>query len=215
VMRPRDQMVVLWADRPMEENFRLAQTAGFSRFPVCRGSLDDVQGLVLVREWLWQAQALGPETSFEPLLRPALTFMVKTPVHTMIELFRQSRVHLAVVLDADLKTAGLVSLEDVLEEIVGDIRDELDIGRGPVFGREEAAIEVSGRFTMRELQAETGWAFEWEPRETVARWAERHRGRPLRRGESFDVGEYRIAAVEVGAETARRVRVERLPAVHP
>jgi CBS domain containing-hemolysin-like protein len=68
---------------------------------------------------------------------------------------------------------------------------------------------------MRELQAETGWAFEWEPRETVARWAERHRGRPLRRGESFDVGEYRIAAVEVGAETARRVRVERLPAVHP
>ena len=61
--------------------------------------------------------------------------MLRTPVHTMIELFRQSRVHLAVVLDADLKTAGLVSLEDVLEEIVGDIRDELDIGRGPVFAR--------------------------------------------------------------------------------
>ena len=51
--------------------------------------------------------------------------------------------------------------------------------------------------------------------DTVARWAERHRGRPLRRGETLDVGEFRISAVEVGAETARRVRVERLPAARP
>lgn len=212
VMRPREQIVALWLDRPMAENLRIAQTAGFSRFPVCRGSLDDVQGIVLVREWLWQGQVLGPETSFEPLIRPALTFMLKTPVHTMIEMFRNSRVHLAVVLDADLRTAGLVSLEDVLEEIVGDIRDELDIGRGPVFERDETSITVSGRFTMRELQAETGWTFEWLPRETVAAWAERHRGQPLRRGDPFTAGEFRVTATEVGAETARRVRVERLPA---
>ncbi len=212
VMRPREQIVALWLDQPMTENLRIAQTAGFSRFPVCRGSLDDVQGVILVREWLWQGQLLGPETSFEPLMRPVLTFMLKTPVHTMIEMFRSSRVHLAIVLDSDLRTAGLVSLEDVLEEIVGDIRDELDIGRGPVFDRDEASITVSGRFTMRELQAETGWTFDWQPRETVAAWAERNRGQPLRRGESFVTGEFRVTATEVGAETARRVRVERLPA---
>lgn len=212
VMRPREQIVALWLDQPMTENLRIAQTAGFSRFPVCRGSLDDVQGVILVREWLWQGQLLGPETSFEPLMRPVLTFMLKTPVHTMIEMFRSSRVHLAIVLDADLRTAGLVSLEDVLEEIVGDIRDELDIGRGPVFERDEVSISVSGRFTMRELQAETGWTFDWQPRETVAAWAERKRGQPLRRGESFLTGEFRVTATEVGAETARRVRVERLPA---
>ena len=212
VMRPREQIVALWMDRPMAETLRLAQTAGFSRFPVCRGSLDDVRGILLVREWLWQGQILGPETSFEPLIRPALTFMLRTPVHTMIEMFRNSRVHLAVVLDPEMRTAGIVSLEDVLEEIVGDIRDELDIGRGPGFERDETAITVSGRFTMRELQAETGWTFEWMPRETVAAWAERNRGQPLRRGESFVTGEFRVTATEVGAETARRVRVERLPA---
>ncbi|MFM9031695.1 MAG: CBS domain-containing protein [Opitutaceae bacterium] len=145
-------------------------------------------------------------------MRPALTFMLKTPVHTMIEMFRNSRVHLAIVLDPELRTAGIVSLEDVLEEIVGDIRDELDIGRGPVFERDETAITVSGRFTMRELQAETGWTFEWLPRETVAAWAERNRGQPLRRGDAFVTGEFRITATEVGAETARRVRFERLPA---
>jgi CBS domain containing-hemolysin-like protein len=208
-MRPRDQIVALWTDRPLIENLRIAQTAGFSRFPVCEGSLDQVKGILLVREWLWQIQALGPDATFEPLIRPTLTFTQKTPIHTMIELFRRSRSHLAIVLDDDQKTAGLVSLEDVLEEIVGDIRDEFDLGRGPVFEHSDNAIVVSGLFTMRELQAETGWAFEWIPRETVATWAERHRGQALRRGDTFVVGDYKVTATDVSSERARRIKVER------
>jgi CBS domain containing-hemolysin-like protein len=130
----------------------------------------------------------------------------------MIELVRTSRMHLAVVLDNDQKTAGIVSFEDVLEEIVGDIRDEFDLGRGPVFEHTENSIVVSGLFTMRELQAETGWAFEWQPRETVAAWAERNRGQTLRRGESFTIGEFRVTPVDISAERARRIKVERPPA---
>jgi CBS domain containing-hemolysin-like protein len=212
VMRPRDQVVALWLDKPLGENLRVAQTAGFSRFLVCSGSLDEVRGILLVREWLWQIQLLGPDAPFEPLIRTPLTFTLKTPIHTMIELFRTSRSHLAVVLDAEQKTAGIISFEDVLEEIVGDIRDEFDLGRGPVFEHTETAIVVSGLFSMRELQAETGWAFEWQPRETVAAWAERHRGQALKRGESFNVGDFRITATEVSTERPRRIRVERLPA---
>lgn len=212
VMRPRDQIVALWLDRPLDENLRVAQTAGFSRFPVCTGSVDDVKGLVLVREWLWQTLALGPNTPFEPLIRPVLTFTLKTPIHTMIELFRTSRSHLAIVLDREEHTAGLVTFEDVLEEIVGDIRDELDLGTGPVFEHSDNAIVVSGLFTMHELQAETGWDFEWLPRETVAAWVERQRGQVLRRGETFTIGEYRVNTTEVTGERLRRVRIERLPA---
>ncbi|MDO8542004.1 MAG: hemolysin family protein [Opitutaceae bacterium] len=211
VMRPRDQIVALWLDKPWAENLRVAQTSGFSRFPVCTGSLDDVKGILLVREWLWQIQALGPDAPFEPLIRPALTFTLRTPIHTMIELFRTSRVHLAIVLDEREATVGLVSFEDVLEEIVGDIRDELDLGHGPVFEHSDTAIVVSGLFSMRELQAETGWLFEWQPRETVAGWVERHRGHALRRGETFTVGDHRIMAVDVTNERLRRVRIERLP----
>lgn len=212
VMRPRDQIVALWLDKPLNESLRTAQTAGFSRFPVCGSSLDDVKGILLVREWLWQIQLLGADASFEPLIRPTLTFTLKTPIHTMIELFRTSRSHLAVVLDGDQKIAGIVSFEDVLEEIVGDIRDEFDLGHGPVFEQTETAIVVSGLFTMRELQAETGWAFEWQPRETVAAWAERHHGRALKRGDSFTLGDFRVTATDVSAERPRRLRVERLPA---
>lgn len=121
VMRPREQIVSLWMDHPIAENLRLAQTGGFSRMPVRGTSLDDFKGILLVREWLWQIHALGADASFAPLVRTALPFTLKTPIHTMIELFRTSRNHLALVLNDDLKVAGIVSFEDVLEEIVGDI----------------------------------------------------------------------------------------------
>src|SRR3954470_12748733 len=84
IMRPRDQVIALWLDKPLPENLRIAQTSGHSRFPVCEGTLDNVKGMLLVREWLWQLQALGPEASFAPLLRPVLEFELRTPIHLMI-----------------------------------------------------------------------------------------------------------------------------------
>ena len=209
IMRPRDQVIALWLDKPLAENLRTAQISGHSRFPVCSGSLDKVEGLILVREWLWQIQALGPDTPFEPLIRPAVEFALTTPLHSMIESFRSARSHLAVVLDDKKALAGLVTFEDVLEEIVGDIRDEFDIEHGPVYKRTESLIVVSGTFTMRELQAETGWPLEWQPRETVASWCLRHFGHVPKRDDTLVTGEYRVTILEANAERARRVRIER------
>jgi CBS domain containing-hemolysin-like protein len=210
IMLPRDQAVVLWLDRPLTENLRIAQTSGFSRFPVCRYTLDNVVGILLVREWLWQIQALGPEASFEGLVRPAVSFELKTPLSVMLERFRHARSHLAIVVDAEKKVAGIVTFEDVIEEIVGDIRDEFDLGMGPIFERTERSIVVSGSLTLRELQAETGWPLEWQPRETVAVWFIRNLGRPPRRDESLTIGDYKLTAVEAGPERPRRVRIDRL-----
>ncbi len=210
IMRPRDQVVALWLDRPYAENLRTAQTSGHSRFPVCSGSLDRVEGLLLVREWLWQISALGPDTSFAPLVRPVVKFELTTPLHAMIERFRTSRSHLAVVLDDKKSLAGLITFEDVLEEIVGDIRDEFDIESGPVYERTDESITVSGTLTMRELQAETGWPLEWQPRETVATWTIRHAGHVPKRDETLTAGDYRLTILEANAERPRRVRIVRL-----
>ncbi|MBA3849269.1 MAG: HlyC/CorC family transporter [Opitutus sp.] len=210
IMRARDQVVALWQDRPIADNLRIAQTSGHSRFPVCNGSLDQVEGLLLVREWLWQMTLLGPDTSFEPLVRDIVRFELTTPLHTMIERFRNSRSHLAVVFDTEQKLAGLITFEDVLEEIVGDIRDEFDIESGPVYERNDFAITVSGALTLRELQAETGWPLEWLSRETVAMWTTRHFGRVPKRDDTLTVGEYRLTVLEANAERPRRVRIERL-----
>jgi CBS domain containing-hemolysin-like protein len=210
IMLPLDQVIALWLDRPLAENLRIAQTHGFSRFPVCRDSIDNVVGILLVREWLWQIHALGPDASFEGLLRPAVRFELKTPLSVMLERFRHARSHLAIITDTDNKVAGIVTFEDVIEEIVGDIRDEFDLGMGPIFERTERSIVVSGSLTLRELQAETGWPLEWQPRETVALWYLRNLGRPPRRDEALTVGDYKLTALEVGPERPRRVRIDRL-----
>jgi CBS domain containing-hemolysin-like protein len=209
IMRPRDQVVALWLDRPLRDNLHIAQTSGHSRYPVCSGSLDKVEGMLLVREWLWQIYALGPEASFEPLIRPALEFDLTTPIPAMIERFRTARSHLAVVLDDKKALAGIITFEDVLEEIVGDIRDETDIESGPIYERTTNAITVSGSLTLRELQAETGWPLEWQPRETVATWTMRHFGRLPKRGDTTTIGEYRLFVLEANTERPRRVKIER------
>lgn len=219
VMIPRDTVVALWADHPMKENLRIAQSSAHSRYPVCEGELDNVLGMVLVKEWLWQTQALGPEASFQPIIRPVLTFLLKTPLPTMIELFRSSRSHLAVILDESGLLAGIVTLEDVLEEIVGEIRDELDIEKGPIFEHTENSILVDAKLTVRELRAETGWNFEFQPRETVDRWVLRHVEALPAQGEDVRVGEYMVTIVQRHANGLRRVRItllspEELAALH-
>ena len=210
VMLPRDTVIALWADRSMSENLKIAQSSGHSRYPVCEGSLDNVLGMVLVKEWLWQAQALGPEESFQPIIRPVLTFLLKTPLPSMIELFRSSRSHLAVVLDDNGSLAGIVTLEDVLEEIVGEIRDELDIEKGPIFEHTENSILIDAGLSVRELRAETGWNFEFLPRENVDRWVQRNAGEIPTQGENVRIGEYLVTAAQRHAHGLRRVRITRL-----
>jgi CBS domain containing-hemolysin-like protein len=210
VMLPRDTVIALWADRSMSENLKIAQSSGHSRYPVCEGSLDNVLGMVLVKEWLWQAQALGPDESFQPIIRPVLTFLLKTPLPSMIELFRSSRSHLAVVLDDNGSLAGIVTLEDVLEEIVGEIRDELDIEKGPIFEHTENSILIDAGLSVRELRAETGWNFEFQPRENVDRWVQRCAGEIPAQGENVRIGEYLVTVAQRHAHGLRRVRITRL-----
>lgn len=210
VMLPRDQVVALWADKSVEENLKIAQGNGHSRYPVCEGTLDNVLGMVLVKEWLWQIQVLGEKVSFQPLIRPVLTFTQRTPLPTMIELFRTSRSHLAVVLSAEDTMAGIITFEDALEEIVGEIRDELDIERGPIFEHTENSIVVDASLSMRELRAETGWNFEFPARETVESWVLRNTVAPLRQNESIRLGEYVITPLHTHATGLRRARLTRL-----
>lgn len=210
VMLPRDKVVALWSDKEVTENLRIAQASAHSRYPVCEGSLDNVIGMVLIKEWLWQTHALGVDASFQPLIRPVLTFFALTPLPSMIELFRTSRSHLAVVFDAENNMAGIVTFEDVLEEIVGEIRDELDIERGPIFEHTENSIVIDASLPVRELRAETGWNFDFQPRETVERWVLRHLEIVPPLNEGTRLGEYMVTALQRHANGLRRVRITRL-----
>src|SRR5271154_6063796 len=215
VMLPREQVVVLWRDRSLDANLAVAQRSGYSRLPYCGDTQDQVLGVIHVKELLWQYQALGAQTRLSDIVRPILTFLAKTRLPAMLELFRKSRNHLALVLDTDEKLLGLVSFEDVLEELVGDIRDEFDIEKGPFFERSKEAVLIDGDLPLRDLANETGWPLATQTTETVEKWALRHWGHIPHPGDQFDLDGFQLIATEVTVRRIRRLRITRRPAPIP
>jgi CBS domain containing-hemolysin-like protein len=209
VMLPREQVVVLWRDKSLEENMAVAQKSGYSRLPYCGDTQDQVLGVIHVKELLWQYQALGAQTKLSDIVRPILTFLAKTRLPAMLELFRKSHNHLALVLDADEKLLGLVSFEDVLEELVGDIRDEFDIEKGPFFERSKEAVLIDADLPLRDLASETGWPLPTQTTETVEKWALRHCGRIPHPGDQIEIDGFELIATEVTLRRIRRLRVIR------
>ncbi len=210
VMVKREGVAVLWKDKPLADNLATAQRSGYSRLPVCQGTLDNVVGIVMVKELLWQHQVLGAQTELEALVRPALTFLPRTKLPTMLELFRKSRNHLAVVVDGDDRMLGIVSFEDVLEELVGDIRDEFDIEKGPFYELGETSALVDAGLPLRDLANETGWPLPTDTTQTVRQWALEKFGHPPAKREQVDWEGFRILAEEVGVQGLRRVRILRV-----
>jgi CBS domain containing-hemolysin-like protein len=209
VMLPREQVVVLWRDKSLADNMVVAQKSGYSRLPFCGETQDQVLGVIHVKELLWQYQALGAQTKLSDIVRPILTFLAKTRLPAMLELFRKSHNHLALVLDADEKMLGLVSFEDVLEELVGDIRDEFDIEKGPFFERSKEAVLVDADLPLRDLASETGWPLPTQTTETVEKWALRHWGRLPHTGDQMGIDGFQLTATEVTLRRIRRLRVVR------
>jgi len=215
VMLPREQVVVLWRDKTLAENMSIAQKSGYSRLPFCGDSLDQVLGVIHVKELLWQHQVLGEHTNLTAIVRPILTFLGRTRLPAMLELFRRSRNHLALVLDTDEKWLGLVSFEDVLEELVGDIRDEFDIEKGPIFERSKEAVLVDADLPLRDLATETGWHLPAQTNETVEKWALRQWGHLPAPGAELEIEGFRLVAAEMSLRRIRRVRIIRRPATLP
>ncbi|HEY8966785.1 MAG TPA: hemolysin family protein [Candidatus Methylacidiphilales bacterium] len=216
VMVPRESVAVLWRDASLQENLNFAQRSGYSRLPVCGVGKGDILGVLMVKELLWQYTVLGKQTEIAPLVRPALTFLPKTKLPTMLELFRKSRNHLAVVLDPQDRMVGIVSFEDVLEELVGDIRDEFDIEKGPIYELSDTAALVDAGMLLRDLENETGWPLHAKGRETVREWAVAKFGHPPAKRAQIDVPDpnssilVRLIAEEVGAQGLRRLRLLKL-----
>lgn len=210
VMIPKERMVVLWRDKSLQENLSIAQKSGYSRLPLCGATLEEVLGVIHVKELLWQQQLLGNQTDLKAIVRPILTFLAKTRLPAMLELFRRSRNHLAVVFDRDENLLGLLSFEDVLEELVGDIRDEFDIEKGPFFEHKPDMVLIDADLPLRDLASETGWPLPTDTTDTVEQWALRQFGHVPVLGEEFQHGDLHIMATEVGARRIRRLRITRI-----
>ena len=145
-MIPRSQMVVVHADSPLEEFLPRIVESGHSRFPVIGEDKDEVVGILLAKDLLPHVAPGGPPIDLSAIIRPAVVIPESKRLNVLLRDFRVSRNHMAIVVDEYGGVSGLITIEDVLEEIVGEIDDEFD-------AEEEALIQQIGenRFVVQAL----------------------------------------------------------------
>jgi putative hemolysin len=125
VMTPRTEVIGIREHTPFHEAAAFILEHGHSRYPVFRDAMDNVVGVVLARD-VWRAQAAGGEPMLQPLVRDAFYVPDTKPVDELLREMQREQTHMAVVVDEFGGTAGVVTIEDIIEEIVGEIADELD-----------------------------------------------------------------------------------------
>jgi CBS domain containing-hemolysin-like protein len=149
IMTPRTSVIAIPVETTVAEAARFILEEGHSRYPVYDESIDQVVGVLLARD-VWRAQVQGLD-DLRQLLRPPLFVPDTKPVESLLRELRRERAHLAIVIDEFGGTEGIVTIEDVVEEIVGEIDDELDEAPQSLEFGPDGAVLVSGTFAIAEL----------------------------------------------------------------
>jgi CBS domain containing-hemolysin-like protein len=215
IMTPRTEMHMVRLDTPWEELLQDVITAGHTRIPVFHKNRDDIVGLIYSKDLLPElAKAPGePRKPLGELLRKPLFVPESKPVDDLLELFQQSRTHIAVVLDEYGGVSGLVTIEDALEEIVGEIVDEYDQEVEDVIQKiDDNVCEALGRAHVDRINEEMGYHLpEDEDFDTVGGFVFAEFGRVPLAGESLTWQDaIRVTVLEASRRRINRVRLERL-----
>jgi len=170
VMVPRTDMVFIERDKTLGQALSLALRSGFSRIPVVGENTDDVVGIAYLKDIVaWEHEHPGAEENerIEKVMRPATYVPESKPVDELLRQMQTQRIHVAIAIDEYGGTAGLVTIEDILEEIVGEIADEYDTERAPVEWLAPGIARVTARLPVTELEELFGVAVNAEDVETV------------------------------------------------
>ncbi|HJW10717.1 MAG TPA: transporter associated domain-containing protein [Albitalea sp.] len=184
VMVAAPRMDLLDIDAPYDELLHLVIDTGHSRFPVYEGQRDNVIGILMAKDLLKLQRA--PELNLRTLLRPAVFVPESKGLNELLRDFRSNRNHLAIVIDEFGNTAGLLTIEDVLEEIVGEIEDEFDDkdGESSIYTLADGSQRVAGDATIRAVNEAFGARLAEEDFDTIGGLVAHELGRVPRRGES-------------------------------
>jgi magnesium and cobalt transporter len=187
VMVAAPRMDLLDINAPYDELLGLVIETGHSRFPVHDGERDNIIGILLAKDLLKVQRA--PELSLRTLLRPAVFVPESKGLNELLRDFRSNRNHLAIVIDEFGTTAGLITIEDVLEEIVGEIEDEFDEQDAPsgIVTLADGAHRVAGDADVSAVNEAFGVALPEEDFDTIGGLVADQLGRVPRRGEAVQV----------------------------
>jgi CBS domain containing-hemolysin-like protein len=205
VMVPRTEMVWIEESKSASQALNLALRSGFSRLPVIGETVDDVLGVVYLKDLVRRSQAGAADGRVGTVMRQATYVPESKPVDDLLREMQAARTHMAIVVDEYGGTAGLVTIEDILEEIVGEITDEYDVERPPIERLDDDRIRVTARLPVEDLGELFGVELDAPEVETVAGLLAQALGRVPIPGATA-----RIDGLELEAEgtTGRRNRID-------
>ncbi|MEJ2256630.1 MAG: transporter associated domain-containing protein [Woeseiaceae bacterium] len=215
VMIPRSQMVVIHIDDPFDQMLATIVESGHSRFPVIGEDRDEVLGILLAKDLLRYFGADGQDIKLMKLLRPAAVIPESKRLNALLNEFRASHNHMAIVVDEYGGVAGLLTIEDVLEEIVGDIEDEHD-DEEAVFIRPDGDRNGRPSYAVRALTRIEDFneyfecELEDEEYDTVGGLVMHELGRLPRRGEKVHFGGFEFSVIKADKRRIDALQVQRL-----
>jgi CBS domain containing-hemolysin-like protein len=209
VMTPRPDIVAIQADATLGELRALLAEQEYSRIPVFQDSLDHILGFVYVKDLIRLGDVPLDERVVTRLLRPAYVVPETKRVPELLKDFQRQQVQSAIVVDEYGGTAGLVTIEDLLEEIVGEIRDEYDVEVEPIVDEGNGVFVFSGKVDIDDMAERLGIEIEREGFETVGGFILSHAGRVPRPGETLEVVGLHIEVLEAERRRVNKVRVRK------
>jgi putative hemolysin len=211
VMVPRPKIFALAADTPPGEVGALIVESGFSRIPAYEGSIDNVVGVVYVKDALRLLEKRQPVV-IRKILHPAHLVPETKKVGELLKELQKRRSHMAVVVDEHGSVSGLVTLEDLIEEIVGEIQDEYDWEERPVEKMRDGSMVVEGTVSAAELRERYEIPLpESGEFETVAGFMLERLGSVPKGGEVVSLGGWRLTVVDVERNRISKVKIEKVP----
>ena len=211
VMVPRAQMDCVHLDDPIDTIANFAIDTAHSRFPAIGDGKDDVAGILLAKDLL--RYFAGREFDLRDMLRPAVFVPESKRLNVLLREFRVSRNHMAIVVDEYGGVAGLVTIEDVLEQIVGDIEDEFDIAEdeGDIFGLADHTYRVSGDTPIERVAEAFGIVFDEEQLsedfDTIGGLIAHEMGHVPKRGEHHAIGGFDFVVLHTKGGAVRWFKV--------
>ena len=213
VMVPRPDVVAIAVEMPPEEALRAVVDSPFTRYPVYRGSLDEILGILHVRDLFGAIHDRGiASVELESILRPTYVVPETTDLAALLADFRREKQHLAIVIDEYGDMEVIVTLEDILEEIVGDIEDEFDLPDESVERLDDTRIRISGSFTIDDFNEQFGSSIDDEDFHTVAGFVFGNLGRAAEIGDAVMDHGLKFTVLETSGSRIQRLEVEFLPA---
>lgn len=213
IMVPRVDMAVAEIGIPIAELAEMMVEKGHSRIPVYRERLDRIEGIVYARDILREV-ATGdttPQILVESIIRPALFIPESKTLEELLGEFQTRRVHMAIVVDEYGGVSGLVTIEDLLEEIVGEILDEFDVGEPEVIALSDSEFMMDARVSIDDLNTLLNVYVQGDGFDTLGGFVYQRLGKIPSVGDSIDYDGLRIEVISTTGRRLKRLRVTKIP----